>query len=259
MDVGLFSCCYNQRNQTSQATMDEAEVKEKMLTVHWVPLESNPEMLTSFARKVGLPEKAEFVDVYGTDPDLLGMVEGQCLAVTLLFGLSEAASQAKKEQKDAINKAGQKVHQDIKYLKQYVGNACGTIACIHSMSNNLEVLGILEESPIGEFVKATKGMSPQEAGAKLADAKQLHEASQESAAGGQTEAPEATARTDAHFVCFVEKEGEVYELDGCKAFPINHGPAEGGLLAAAAQTIRTNFMEKDPGSLQFNMMALVLH
>jgi len=76
--------------------MDEADVKEKMNLVHWVPLESNPEMLTNFARKVGLPGNAEFVDVYGTDPELLGMVEGQCLAVTLLFGCTEAVSRAKK-------------------------------------------------------------------------------------------------------------------------------------------------------------------
>jgi ubiquitin carboxyl-terminal hydrolase L3 len=237
--------------------MDEAGIKEKMRLVHWVPLESNPEMLTSFARKVGLPENAEFVDVFGTDPELLGMVEGQCLAVTLLFACSEASSQAKKEQKEAIEKDGQKLHPDLKYLKQYVGNACGTIACIHSLANNLEVLGIPADSPIGEFVKATEGMTPHEAGAKLAEATQLHEASEESAAGGQTEAPEATARTDAHFIAFVQKDGDVYELDGGKAFPINHGPADEGLLAAAAQAIKKNFMEKDPDSIHFNMMALV--
>jgi len=240
-----------------EQNMNDLDVTEKMRLAHWVPLESNPEMLTSFARKVGLPSNAGFVDVYGTDPELLGMVEGHCLAVTLLFGSSEAASQAKKEQKEAIEKDGQTLHPELKYLKQYVGNACGTIACIHSLANNLLALGIPEDSPIGEFVKASEGMMPHEAGAKLADATQLHEASEESAASGQTEAPEATSSTSAHFIAFVEKGGDLYELDGCKAFPINHGPAEGGLLAAATQAIKTNFMEKDPDSIQFNMMALV--
>jgi len=252
----IRNTCVNSM-EAMHVTMDEADVKEKMNLVHWVPLESNPEMLTNFARKVGLPGNAEFVDVYGTDPELLGMVEGQCLAVTLLFGCTEAVSRAKKEQKDAIEKNGQKLHPDLKYLKQYVGNACGTIACIHSLANNLQALGIPELSPIGEFVKATEGMTPQEIGAKLADATKLHAASEESAVGGQTEAPVATACIDAHFIAFVEKDGDLYELDGGKDFPINHGAAKGGLLAAAAQAITTNFMEKDPDSLQFNMMALV--
>jgi len=28
---------------------------------------------------------------------------------------------------------------------------------------------------------------------------------------------------DHHFIGFVQKEGCIYELDGCKEFPINHG------------------------------------
>ena len=33
----------------------------------------NPDMLTEFARKVGLPKEWGFVDVFGADVELLGM------------------------------------------------------------------------------------------------------------------------------------------------------------------------------------------
>lgn len=233
------------------------DIEERMQKVHWVPLESNPQMLTDFGRKVGLPEPWEFTDIFGVDEDMLSMVPPGAVAVTLLFQCSRNLEQYKLAQKGEIEANGQVVGKSLTYLKQYVGNACGTIASIHSMANNAEVLGIAPSSPLGRFLQQIQGKSPQEAGSLLADAKELHEASEVSAQGGQTEAPEATAATDHHFIAFVEKEGDIYELDGAKAFPINHGSAGGNLLKAAAKVIQEKFMDKDPDNIQFNMMALV--
>jgi len=228
-----------------------------MRTVHWVPLESNPEMLTEFARKVGLPEPWQFVDVFGTDPDLLAMVPETCVAVTLLFRTSDAIRKFKEEQRAKLEASGQTLSPELVYLKQYVGNACGTIACLHSLTNSAEAMGVDGSSAAGRFLESIRGKTPQEAGGLLADASELHQASETSAAGGQTAAPEATADVDAHFIAFVEKGGDVYELDGAKAFPVNHGPAGGKLLEAAAKVIKANFMDQDPDSIHFNMMALV--
>eukprot|EP00434_Breviolum_minutum_P027956 symbB.v1.2.024735.t1/scaffold2365.1/size83366/3 len=44
---------------------------ERIRKVHWVPLESNPDMLNDFAWKVGLPKDYEFVDVF-TFPTMAG-------------------------------------------------------------------------------------------------------------------------------------------------------------------------------------------
>ena len=40
----------------------------------WLPLESNPEVIEAYLRRLGLPETACFHDVYGLEPDLLAMV-----------------------------------------------------------------------------------------------------------------------------------------------------------------------------------------
>ncbi|CAE7255346.1 uch1, partial [Symbiodinium necroappetens] len=166
------------------------------------------------------------------------MVPPTRLAVTLLFQSSDKIREAKEAQRLAIEKDGQKVSDKLVYLKQYVGNACGTIACLHSMANNAEALGLSAESPVGKFLDTIKGKSPQDAGLALVDATDLHSASEASAQGGQTSAPQADADVDAHFICFVEKDGELFELDGNKAFPINHGPTGGDLLGAACKTIK---------------------
>lgn len=237
--------------------MAESEVKEKMRRVHWVPLESNPEMLNEFARKVGLPEPWEFVDVFGIDPDLLAMVPPTCVAVTLLFECNDNLRKFKEEQAASISASGQTVSPDLVHLKQYVGNACGTIAVIHSIANSFEVMGVPAETAMGRFLATVRGKNPEDAGAALVDATELHSASEASARGGQTAAPEAHADVDHHFIAFVEKGGDLYELDGAKAFPINHGPVGGGLLEAATKVIKANFMDKDPEAINFNMMALV--
>ncbi|CAK9012766.1 Ubiquitin carboxyl-terminal hydrolase, partial [Durusdinium trenchii] len=52
---------------------------EKIRRVHWVPLESNPDMLNDFASKVGLPPGFEFVDVFSA-PEAAEAVGGADLA-----------------------------------------------------------------------------------------------------------------------------------------------------------------------------------
>jgi len=241
-----------------ECTPCDASIRERMKNVHWVPLESNPEMLTDFAQQVGMPSSWAFTDIFGLDEELLAMVPPGAVAVTLLFDSSrDVMRKWKAEQKAAIQASGQKISPSLKHLRQYVGNACGTIATIHSLANNAEALGLSADSPLGKFLAAADGKTPDDIGIMLADAKDLHTASEASAQGGQTAAPEADADVNNHFIVFVEKDGDIYELDGTKAFPINHGAVEGSLLFTAAKVIKKNFMEKDPDSMHFNMMALV--
>mmetsp|Transcript_133820 Transcript_133820/g.338105 ORF Transcript_133820/g.338105 Transcript_133820/m.338105 type:complete len:254 (+) Transcript_133820:1-762(+) len=224
----------------------DAALKEKMRKVHWVAFESNPDMFNQFSYEVGMSKDFAFHDILGLDDELLMMIPPGCLAVTLLFDSgSEIIRKFKVEQREQIEKDGQKVAPGLKYMRQYVGNACGTIATIHSLANNAEALGVAADSKLGKFLADADAKSPEEIGAMLADATELHKVSESSAQGGQTAAPEADADIHNHFITFVEKDGDVYELDGNKAFPINHGPAEGGLLKAAGKVIQANWIQKD--------------
>lgn len=41
-----------------------------------------------------------------------------------------------------IETDGQKVAEDLFYMKQYIGNACGTIGILHALGNNTDKLEI---------------------------------------------------------------------------------------------------------------------
>jgi len=80
---------------------------------------------------------------------------------------------------------------------------------------------------------------------------------EEVAVQGQTEAPEADADVDYHFIAFVPVDGSVYEFDGVKPFPINHGATtDDTFLADAAKVIRDKFFAYGAEFGGFSVIAL---
>ncbi|KAK3269189.1 hypothetical protein CYMTET_22355 [Cymbomonas tetramitiformis] len=83
----------------------------------WLPLESNPDMLNGFARKAGLQEPWEFVDVFGLDDELLCMVPQPCVAVTLLFPTAKIRPHREPQRKQ-IEAEGQLLSDKLFFVKQ---------------------------------------------------------------------------------------------------------------------------------------------
>ena len=141
----------------------------------WKALESNPEVLTAFGRKLGLKEVIYlffnlfcfysltylillfiqgwcFNDIFGVDPDLLAMVPQPCVAVILLFPSTLKVFPTFflmiifvfmfyiQTSTPASDK------KDLFYLTQIpeLGNACGNIATLHALGNNRDTLGFGE-------------------------------------------------------------------------------------------------------------------
>ncbi|KAA3675413.1 ubiquitin carboxyl-terminal hydrolase L3 [Paragonimus westermani] len=95
--------------------------------MRWIPLEANPE----FIYNLGVKPAWEFVDVYGLDPELLSMVPRPVLAVVLLYPLSDSNTESLGKPVDST---------DVFLVKQTIDNACGTIALLHAVMNNENVL-----------------------------------------------------------------------------------------------------------------------
>jgi ubiquitin carboxyl-terminal hydrolase L3 len=222
----------------------------------WLPLESNPEVLNGFAAKLGAEPTQIFHDVYGLDPELLAMVPQPCVAVLLLFPSDQmrGAKAAQLARLEAEKYTGEDA-KGIFFLRQYVGNACGTIATVHALANNDYL--VPAGSEFRSFLDRNKALSAEERGAALASAAFVSAATKESAQGGQTATPQVGEDINHHFVAFVAHNNRVFELDGTKPFPIDHGPlvGEGDLLASAAVVIKREFIDHVPDG-QFNMMAL---
>ncbi|KAL0124912.1 hypothetical protein PUN28_006638 [Cardiocondyla obscurior] len=219
----------------------------------WVPLESNPEVMTKFLHKLGVPKKWSIIDVYGLDTDVLAIIPRPVLGVILLYPVTKIDKIQDDISKNEHTKYD--AQESIYHMKQSISNACGTIALIHSVANNLDVIQ-LEDGFLKKFLDETKGLSYAERGERLEKTQDIIDTHMESAQEGQTEAPGEDIEVYHHFVAFVHKNGSLYELDGRKPAPINHGtttPEE--FLDKAAQVCK-EYMERDPNEMRFTVVAL---
>jgi ubiquitin carboxyl-terminal hydrolase L3 len=222
----------------------------------WLPLEANPDVMNQFVQGLGFPEDAGFHDVYGFDDELLAMVPAPVLAVLLLFPITPESEAASVAEQSRIAEKGQNVSEKVYFMKQTVGNACGTIGLLHAVGNNLNQVDLVEGSYLQRFFKSTSAMTPDERAHFLEIDTELEDAHSLAATAGDTAPPDITSSVDLHFVCFVCIDGGLYELDGRKKQPVYHGPStQETLLKDSVKTIQ-DFIARTPQSVNFNVIAL---
>lgn len=224
----------------------------------WFPLESNPDVMAQYMKRLGWPiEQFTFTDIMSTEDWALDMVPKPVQAVLFLFPISES-HEANSEAEDAKIKAdGQIVDQNLFYMRQTVGNACGTIALLHACCNAI-TKGISPEkgSWLESFYEKAKGKTPEEIAALLEEDDDIEEAHEQLAQEGQSDNSEESRNVITHFIAFVNLGGHLYELDGRKNVPINHGDCNSEELLAKSTAVIKQFMQRDPEEVRFTMVAL---
>ncbi|CCD24362.1 ubiquitin-specific protease YUH1 NDAI_0D00480 [Naumovozyma dairenensis CBS 421] len=183
-----------------------------------IPLESNPEVFTDFAKNLGLDPLFAFHDIYSlTDADLLAFLPRPVKAIILLFPISDK----QEKQDDVIKNDTQSVmslsSKDAVWFKQTIKNACGLYAILHSLANNKSML--TSDSILGQFINDNYETKNENNGNKneLTDDfifdicnkfLKIFEA-------GETKAPDAHSDVDLHFITFVSNDkNQIFELDG---------------------------------------------
>ena len=141
--------------------------------------------------------------------------------------------------------------------KDQHGNACGSIAVVHSICNNASQLAFTPGSPLLKFAQESTGLDCEKLADRLQAASELHAVTETVAATGQTETPDAEDDVNHHFITFVRSaEGHLLELDGMKQGPVDHGPCTAeGLFEHAIRIIRDDMMTK---TSNVNFVALAL-
>ncbi|KZP21034.1 peptidase C12, ubiquitin carboxyl-terminal hydrolase 1 [Athelia psychrophila] len=235
----------------------------------WIPLESNPEVLNSWANAAGLVEsQTQFEDVYGLDPELLQMVSQPAKAVILLFPISEGL-EAKRKEEEAKITAGDHTPVDptVIWIKQTIPNACGTIGLLHALLNS--DVTFVPNSPLAQFTEECKGKTPEERAKILETTPLFADIHARAASSGQTSVPE-NLDTNLHFTCFVlapDAEARstglgsaagasmrLIELDGRRSGPTDRGPCT-DLLTDVAKIVKEVYVSQS-SSMQFSMMSL---
>nr|KJB25503.1 hypothetical protein B456_004G194900 [Gossypium raimondii] len=177
------------------------------------------------------------------------MVPQPVLAVLFLYPIT---SQTEEERLQQDNEK-RDVSSEVYFMKQTVGNACGTIGLLHSVGNITSEIKLQEVSFLDRFFKSTATMDPLERAAFLEKDGEMEVAHTVAATAGDTEASDDV---DTHFICFTCVDGQLYELDGRKSGPISHGASSRSTLLQDAAKVIKGMIQKNPESLNFNVIAL---
>lgn len=231
----------------------------RMAQRSWLPVESNPDVFNPYASRLGWPtSELAFADLLSLDDWAVDMLPKPVHAVAMLY-LIKPVHEAHREAEEAARLAAPSLPPaSLPYfMRQEIPNACGTVALIHSVAAASTAGGgpvaIPADSWLAKFIGGSADATPDERAAQLGADDAIDAEQAVAVAEGQSDAVDNTWQ---HFICFVEKAGRLWELDGRKAAPIDHGPcARADLLAGAIRVMRA-FMARDPEEVRFTMLAL---
>ena len=223
----------------------------------------NPQdVMNTYIQKMGVDtSNLKFCEVLSMEDWALEMVPQPCHGVIMLFPIKNASEEYNSAQSKRMAEEGQVVSPNLKWIKQNIGNACGTIGILHALSNlwDPDSLKVETGSYISKFMNETKAMNGEQIAAYLDSEEggdELEEVHQEACAEGQTESPDENTSVDTHFVCFSLVDGHLYELDGRQDGPVNHGECTPESLLGNACNVVKGYMERDPGEVRFTIVAL---
>ena len=256
----------------------------------WLPLESNPEIFTSFCAQLGNIEGWQFVDVLGFDEESLAQIPQPVAALIFLFPCTDKIYQFRAHEKQQLlllsssdnssssssSRAGPLLsNSTVIHIEQVssFGNACGTIAAIHALLNagfaNSGSATTTSSSPLAEFRDSTLHLkTARERGALLVSSNIVHSLSDAAASDTTRAQTQCPSRGDTylghHYCSFVPISAAggvqmVVELDGTKVSPVDHGPIPSGLsfLQAAVAVMQERWINLEPNRIDFSLMALV--
>ncbi|EGR32633.1 hypothetical protein IMG5_076630 [Ichthyophthirius multifiliis] len=223
-----------------------------------MPLESNPDVINEFIQKLGFDiQKYAFNDLYDLEEQSLKQNSSKTLAALLTFPVDEKVNQFNENEKKEIIKKGQFINPKLYFMKQYAENACGTIAIFNTVMNLIQDdhSFIQKDSLFDKFYKETIGLNPDERGHHFKQLKELKQQHVEAVQNGETQY-DYNDDVFHHFVCLVSKNGILYELDGMKEFPINHGNTSKDSFLVDVARVFNEFVQRSDEQMSYNVLVL---
>jgi ubiquitin carboxyl-terminal hydrolase L3 len=187
--------------------------QEAPATFHWPPLESDPVIFEQYMHEMGLPPMWGFSELFGFDEDLLAFVPHPVVAVIVNFERLET------DRPKALGSMDTSINY---YMKQTgtLDNACGVIACLHAIFNNLEGIPLEEGKTLLNYWSHVQDKTPEERATILEGFKAFQEQHKAFASQGQSNLAQSQADVKCHYVAFVvNSKGQLVELDGTKQGP----------------------------------------
>ena len=161
-------------------------------------MESDPEIFTNYMASMGLPPVWVFSELFGFEEELLGFIPRPCVALIL---------NAEYKSKRVARPQGSLDTQCAYYMKQTyeLDNACGVIACLHAIYNNLSAgkISLNPDSVLAGFLATVQDASPEERATALESYNAFKEQYRSVASQGQSSQSRSTTH---HYTAFIVNE-----------------------------------------------------
>ncbi|XP_076168823.1 ubiquitin carboxyl-terminal hydrolase calypso isoform X2 [Ptiloglossa arizonensis] len=195
------------------------------LTEGWLELESDPGLFTLLLEDFGV-KGVQVEEIYDLQKSLEGPVYG---FIFLFRWIEERRSRRKVVEQDESFVKDEEIVNSIFFAQQVVPNSCATHALLSVLLNCPNIhLG----TTLSRLKMHTSGMCPENKGWAIGNTPEL------ACAHNSHAMPQAKRRQDKntgvstgrftgeafHFVSYVPINGRLFELDGLKPYPMDHGP-----------------------------------
>nr|XP_020443107.1 ubiquitin carboxyl-terminal hydrolase BAP1 isoform X2 [Monopterus albus] len=191
----------------------------------WLELESDPGLFTLLVEDFGV-KGVQVEEIY----DLQSKCQSPVYGFIFLFKWIEERRSRRKVNTlvDETSVIDEEIVNDMFFAHQLIPNSCATHALLSVLLN---CSGVELGTTLSRMKAFTKGFSPEIKGYAIGNAPELARAHNSHARPEPRHLPEKQNGISAvrtmeafHFVSYVPIKDRLFELDGLKAYPIDHGP-----------------------------------
>jgi len=219
---------------------------------NWCLIESDPGVFTELIRDFGVTG-AQVEEVWSLDDDMFSKLRPVHGLVFLFKWVPDPATDGTLVQDSRLER--------IFFAKQVINNACATQAIL-SVLMNTDHPDVRLGANLGELRDFTSGFDPATRGLAISNSEVVRTVHNSFARQTLFELDNKAATKDDdvyHFVSYVPVGGRLYELDGLKEGPLDHGPlpAEGDWTDVARPILEKRMNKYNKGEIRFNLMAII--
>jgi ubiquitin carboxyl-terminal hydrolase L5 len=217
--------------------------------MEWTTIESDPGVFTELCATVGVKDVA-FEELYALDADELRRIEPIYGLIFLFKYRGDEGAQASSVDVDPP--------KELFFARQVIQNACATQAVLSVLLNAEDRVELGDE--LQSFLEFSRDFDPETKGMVISNSDVIRNAHNAFARPEPIMMQSRPASEDDdvfHFVAYVPRCGKVYELDGLKQGPINHGEySDGNWLDVAVPAIQKRISAYSSNEIKFNLMAV---
>jgi len=217
---------------------------------NWCLIESDPGVFTELIQKFGVTG-VQVEELWSLDKESFADIK-PVYGLVFLFKWSPDSDPAGSVVQDSRL-------DSIFFAKQVINNACATQA-IMSVLMNIQDTSVTLGDTLKEFKEFCGALDPETKGLALSNSDQIRSVHNSFARQTLFEFDSKKAEKDDdvfHFVSYVPINGRIYELDGLKPGPVDHGPAGEDWTDNVRSVIEARMMKYTQGEIQFNLMGII--